>query len=270
MSKKVTIRDVAKMAGVSVATVSYVLNQKKGQKISDATRRKVLQISNLLGYMHSSLVKSLISQKSNNVSFIYTSSDNPLRQAMDMTFFEELGSSLSTIGKSLMIQPVLRTDAISFSDAIVAYNVTSENFKSIGNSNFVPLIGVNVWVNDPLFFQINPSVVRAQNLARESFHGVPFDFLYLPSEDEHLDNEFKAAFPNLVSIDDIASLVKYLESDVKAPVLCYGADIYHAVVASGREAILFEPFTKPLVDKICEALVKTINKTDAGNKSFDF
>ena len=48
MGKKVTIRDVAKEAGVSVATVSYIMNDRKDVKISSETRKKVLQIANLL------------------------------------------------------------------------------------------------------------------------------------------------------------------------------------------------------------------------------
>ena len=48
MEKKPTVKDVAKQAGVSVATVSYIMNDRKDQKISEATRKKVLQIANLL------------------------------------------------------------------------------------------------------------------------------------------------------------------------------------------------------------------------------
>ena len=39
MSTKVTIKDVAKAAGVSVATVSYVINERKDQKITEEIGR---------------------------------------------------------------------------------------------------------------------------------------------------------------------------------------------------------------------------------------
>lgn len=50
MEKKVTVRDVAREAGVSVATVSYIMNNRTDMKISEETRKKVLQIANLLNY----------------------------------------------------------------------------------------------------------------------------------------------------------------------------------------------------------------------------
>ena len=50
MNKKVTIKDVAEAAGVCKATVSYVLNDRKDQKISEETKKKVWQVVNMLGY----------------------------------------------------------------------------------------------------------------------------------------------------------------------------------------------------------------------------
>ena len=49
MKEKATIRDVAAAAGVSVATVSYVLNGKK--KVSEQTRNEVLEVIRRLDYV---------------------------------------------------------------------------------------------------------------------------------------------------------------------------------------------------------------------------
>lgn len=46
---KLTIKDVAKEAGVSIATASYVLNNKPG-KVSTETRERVLGVAKRLGY----------------------------------------------------------------------------------------------------------------------------------------------------------------------------------------------------------------------------
>ena len=47
MAKKYTMLDIANAANVSKATVSYVLNDKQNSRISDETRRRILQIANL-------------------------------------------------------------------------------------------------------------------------------------------------------------------------------------------------------------------------------
>ncbi|EOT23717.1 hypothetical protein C805_03000, partial [Eubacterium sp. 14-2] len=41
--QRTTIKDIAAAAGVSHTTVSYVLNKNPNQKISDKTRRKVIE-----------------------------------------------------------------------------------------------------------------------------------------------------------------------------------------------------------------------------------
>lgn len=48
--RRPTSADVARLARTSRATVSYVLNDKPGQSISSATRARVLQAAQKLGY----------------------------------------------------------------------------------------------------------------------------------------------------------------------------------------------------------------------------
>lgn len=59
MKRYATLKDVAKLAGTTAATVSYVLNEKEGRYISDETRRKVLEAAKQLEYVKSIGASSL-------------------------------------------------------------------------------------------------------------------------------------------------------------------------------------------------------------------
>jgi LacI family transcriptional regulator len=61
-SQRVTIKDVARAAGVSAQTVSRVINDRPD--VADDTRQRVQQIIDDLGYQPSALARSLIQQRS--------------------------------------------------------------------------------------------------------------------------------------------------------------------------------------------------------------
>jgi len=65
--RRVTSADVAKAAGVSRATVSYVLNATSGQSISDVTAEKVRAAARALDYAPSASARALRSGQSNVV-----------------------------------------------------------------------------------------------------------------------------------------------------------------------------------------------------------
>ena len=65
-----TIKDVALKAGVSIATVSLVINDNK--RISSETKKKVLRIIKQLDYHPSKSARDLASQKTGNIGFILT------------------------------------------------------------------------------------------------------------------------------------------------------------------------------------------------------
>ena len=56
---RVTISDVARLAGVSNATVSFVLNEKPGGRFSQETRQRVLAAIDALGYRPNALARTL-------------------------------------------------------------------------------------------------------------------------------------------------------------------------------------------------------------------
>lgn len=74
MKKSVTIKDVARYANVSVATVSNVLNNVN--KASNDTREQVLEAIKVLGYHTNYTARSLVRQKSDLIGIILSLCDN--------------------------------------------------------------------------------------------------------------------------------------------------------------------------------------------------
>ncbi|MBN2340462.1 MAG: LacI family DNA-binding transcriptional regulator [Deltaproteobacteria bacterium] len=73
--KKTTIKDVAKEAGVSIATVSFVLNNRPGQVISEPVKKKVLKAAQKLNYHPSAIAAGLASKRPGNIAFVFYKSD---------------------------------------------------------------------------------------------------------------------------------------------------------------------------------------------------
>lgn len=63
MKNYATLKDVAKLAGTTAATVSYVLNEKEGRYISEETKQKVLQAVKKLDYVKCGGASSLKGKK---------------------------------------------------------------------------------------------------------------------------------------------------------------------------------------------------------------
>ncbi len=74
--KRASIKDIAKIAGVSVATVSYVLNRKEGSRISEATKKKILDVAETINYTPNKIAKSLKTNKSKLIGLIVADISN--------------------------------------------------------------------------------------------------------------------------------------------------------------------------------------------------
>lgn len=73
-----TIKDVAKAAGVSIATVSYVMNN--DPRIKKETAEKVLKVSEEMNYVASGIARSLKKNKTNNVLVFVPDFGGPVYQ----------------------------------------------------------------------------------------------------------------------------------------------------------------------------------------------
>jgi len=68
MKRKVTIKDIARMANISPSAVSMALNNRPG--VSEKTRERVFEIAKKLQYHPSYVAKSLIGKRSNTIALV--------------------------------------------------------------------------------------------------------------------------------------------------------------------------------------------------------
>lgn len=85
---KVTIKDIAQKSGVSVTTVSLILNNKR-VRTSKATKAKVLQVARELHYVPNSLAVGLITKRTNTIGLILPDISN--------IFFSQMAKCLENL-----------------------------------------------------------------------------------------------------------------------------------------------------------------------------
>lgn len=98
-------QDVAKLAGVSRTTVSFVLNDVPGVKISEETRQRVLQAARELNYYPTAAARSLASGKTRRIALILGESKNRLAaDAFLPSFLQGITASVNRRSYLLMVQ----------------------------------------------------------------------------------------------------------------------------------------------------------------------
>jgi LacI family transcriptional regulator len=70
MARRIGIKDVAAAAGVSVTTVSHILNRVEGKRVAPDTRQRVLRVAEELGYAPNGLARGLRLQRSQTIGFV--------------------------------------------------------------------------------------------------------------------------------------------------------------------------------------------------------
>jgi LacI family transcriptional regulator len=75
MTQRITSSDIARAAGVSQTTVSFVLNQTEGTSISAKTKARVLRAAETLGYVPNSAARTLVSGRSRTLGLVLARGD---------------------------------------------------------------------------------------------------------------------------------------------------------------------------------------------------
>lgn len=96
----VTIKDIARLSGVGISTVSRVINNKGS--VSEATRKKVMDVVNTYNYIPNNSARNLKAAQSKNIALLVKGITNPFFNKMIRVIEQEVALR----GYVLMIQNV--------------------------------------------------------------------------------------------------------------------------------------------------------------------
>lgn len=162
---RVTSADVARESGVSRTTVSYVLNAKSGVVITEATRRRVLETADRLGYTPSAPARALRSGRSDLVLCVLP--DWTMGPAID-TLVDHLTTALAQHGLSLLVH--IRRDARPLADlwravtpcAVVVLSPFADDDARALRAGGIPVVGTALdEASEPDVFAVPQSRIGA-------------------------------------------------------------------------------------------------------------
>lgn len=150
MKKKYTMKDIAKECGVSTATVSYVLNDVPNQSISAETKKRILHVANMVGYVSSASARALATGRTNNFGvYVPHDGNSTHKQRLLQALAEEAEKAgyhlILLTGKCLKAQ-------VTNVDAVFAIDISQEDFAILGDNSFVPLLYLDGQTENDLFY----------------------------------------------------------------------------------------------------------------------
>ena len=113
----VTLKDIAKKAGVSSMTVSRVMNGNT-KEVSGKTSERIKKIAREMGYVPNSSARALASRSSRLIAALlqeYDEEHNPLEDSYTSCFLGELALQIKKEGYDLMIHYVKDYSEITYS-----------------------------------------------------------------------------------------------------------------------------------------------------------
>ena len=142
---KSSIKDVAEQAGVSIATVSRVINGK--DRVNDITRQKVLQIIQELNFRPDYAARTLVKKETKTIGLFVRSLTNQYWAMLTDLISEQLwayGYTVNLCNQSALSQdiPYIRTFLERRMDGIIWALVTDEGLTKEIFQNQIPVVAI--------------------------------------------------------------------------------------------------------------------------------
>ncbi|WP_212696418.1 LacI family DNA-binding transcriptional regulator [Vallitalea pronyensis] len=162
MNKRVTIKDVAKEAGVSIATISYVLN-KKG-RVREETEEKVMAAVKKLNYIPDISARSLVSKSSKLLGVVIPQTEVDRQLMLNNPFYSEFLSGVEYYARKHNFQIIVSGTDIDKKyldmalernmDGIIVMGMYPDAFYEELKKSNIPIVLVDSYCNDHYFHSV--------------------------------------------------------------------------------------------------------------------
>ncbi len=225
--KKATNRDVAKLAGVSVATVSYVINGREDQRISEATKKKVYQAMNFLNYSPNPYAVGLNTEQPQTIT-VRSSSNASYLTEMEILHFMRNFNLLCEKKKIQLNYSLDKRAAKIAATACICFDLPNEEFHRFAEENFIPVIAIESLVGDPVFYQITTDFERVYAAAADYFND-DFTFVYIEPNNMETKEKILSVFKKVIFLSSLTDIGK---------------------IAQGKNIALSQPALFPLFESL--------------------
>lgn len=256
-SRKPTNKDVARLAGVSVATVSYVMNGRTDQKISEETRKKVLHAINFLGYIPNPHATAIKTQSHSIV--VRTSRLNGVFHNLEtLEIVRRLTEKCRNKDCAVLFSAETEPARVA-ATACLCIGMPREEFHAVANENFVPLVALDTALNDPVFYQITTDYQKINQAATEKL-GKEFTFVTVTPNDEFLKAEIDSTFDKVYFVNSPADLTCLPKSKI-----VLGSRVLSDFIP-GAPDIAFDNYDKK-ADCIIDCIEKAVSREAVGDQA---
>ncbi|MFA9557857.1 LacI family DNA-binding transcriptional regulator [Evansella sp. AB-rgal1] len=160
----VTIKDIAKAAGVSYSTVSKALRD--SPLVKPPTKKRIVTIANDLGYQPNAAARSLVSKKSNTIGVVWPTVERTAHAALITNINEQLESlDYTTLLSINKIDAAINTFNRFQVDAILMFN--EKGYIENHYPSNVPILSYGI-AKDPLYPTVDVNRREAMKLAVKS------------------------------------------------------------------------------------------------------
>lgn len=203
MNPKITLKDVAREAKVSAATVSYVINQVGNQTIPQETRDRIYAAVKKLNYVQNLTARSLSKGVTQLLGVLFVSNEldlipKSISYGKYMNEFERLAARhgyhlvvthINPNDPQLDIIQERKLDGVLIMDACEqSFHTVSRQFR-FGT----PVVLVDSYIGDPLFRSLNCDWTQLFTSIRSTLHDTPFVIIHEHYHNRHLQDALHRA-----------------------------------------------------------------------------